>query len=438
MKKSGAFARLAAIGGRLRTAPGRKLLFLGAFFRTWRLLFPIAAAYRRWMLRRVRIIAVVGSFGKTTAARAVHAGLGLPRGQPQGWNSGAHLALELLRIRPGQSHGVLEVGISRKGTMARCARMIRPDIVVVTSIGSEHHQALGTLEETSGEKAEMVRVLPAGGLAVINGDDPHALRMRAATRARVITFGFGDSCEVRASSLLMDIRAGMSFTLHARRQAQAMSCGLVGKHMVYAILAAVTVVVGEGLPLAAALDRLRRLEPAPERLEVRTIGDGVFLLLDTYKSILETITASLDALAAFQADRKIVVLGDIEEPAGPQGPLYRNLGAHLARIASRVVFVGGNKAYQSVAVGARAAGLPRERIVYAGRSPKRAADLVREDLRQGDIVLIKGRSTQQLERVALHLSGRPVSCEVETCSLRQGCASCPLVKRLPSDPGRDQ
>jgi UDP-N-acetylmuramyl pentapeptide synthase len=422
-------ARFVEIVGRLRTAPGRKRLLHGAFFRTWRVLFPIAKAYRRTLIRRTRVVAVVGSFGKTTTTRAVCAALDLPIRFPNGWNSGSFLAAGLLRVHPGARHAALEVGISRRGMMARCARLIGPDIAVVTSIGSEHHQSLGTLEETRNEKADMVRALPPSGLAVLNGDDPNVVWMRSATPARVITFGLSNACDVWASSVALDIRMGMRFTLHAGGTACEMTSRLIGPHMVYSILAAVAVAIGEGLPLEGALARLRSVGPSPERLEMMPTEGGAFVLVDTYKSILETIVASLETLAALRADRKIVVLGDIEEPKGSQGPLYRDLGARLAHIATRVVFVGGEKAYQSLARGARDAGMPRERIAYAGRSPQRAAELAREDLRAGDIVLVKGRSTQQLERVAFHLMGRPMPCDIWFCGLKPGCAQCPVTKR---------
>jgi UDP-N-acetylmuramoyl-tripeptide--D-alanyl-D-alanine ligase len=391
-------------------------------------LFPIARAYRHTLIRRTRVVAVVGSFGKTTTTRTVCAALDLPNRFPSGWNSGSFLAAGLLRIHPGARYAALEVGISRKGMMARCARLIGPDIAVVTSIGSEHHQSLGTIEETRSEKADMVCALPSSGLAVLNGDDPNVVWLRDAASARVITFGLSDACDVRASSVALDIRTGMRFTLHVGGATREMTSHLVGSHMVYSILAAVAVAIGEGLPLEGALARLRSVGPSPERLEVVPTEGGAFLLVDTYKSILETIVASLETLAALHADQKIVVLGDIEEPKGSQGPLYRDLGARLARIATRVVFVGGEKAYRSLACGARDAGMPREHIAYAGRSPQRAAELARENLRAGDIVLVKGRSTQQLERVAFHLTGRPMPCDIWSCGLRPGCAQCPVTK----------
>jgi UDP-N-acetylmuramoyl-tripeptide--D-alanyl-D-alanine ligase len=421
--------RLAEIVSRLGSAPGRKRLLWGAFFHAWPILFPIAHAYRRTMVCRTRIVAVVGSFGKTTTTRAVSAALGLPRDPYKGWNSGAFLAAGLLRIRPGSRHAALEVGISRKGTMARYARLVRPDIAVVTSIGSEHHESLGTLEGAREEKSAMVRALPPAGLAVLNGDDPNVLWMRETTNARVITFGFGSACDVRASSVSIDIREGTRFQLHAGGRTREVVVSLLGRPMVYPILAAIAVSLGEGLSLGEVLPRLERLAPTPERLQVVRTGEGAFLIVDTAKSMLETIHASLDTLAEIDADRKIVVLGGIEEPKGSQGPLYKDLGARLAAVAAKVVFVGERESLRNLMSGARSAGVPGDRVIYAGKSSRRAATIVRADLRSEDVILIKGRGTQHLERVALHLVGRPVPCDVEACGLKPGCDECPLIAR---------
>ena len=428
-REYGIVRRPLEIFDRVRTAPGRKRLILGAVFRSWRILFPIAAVFRRTVLRRIRVVAVVGSFGKTTTTRAVHSALGQKGEIPRGWNSGAYLAIEMFRIRRSERFGVLEVGISRRGMMARCARLIGPDIVVVTSIGSEHHRSLGTFEETRDEKAEMVRTLPPSGLAVLNGDDANVLWMRGETRARVVTFGFSDGCDVRASQVVLDRRGGMRFTLHARGETCQVSSRLVGKPMVYALLAAIAVACEAGVPLAESLPRLQRLAPTPGRLEMIPAGNGAWLLSDTYKSAWETIVAGLETLAELGAPRKIVVMGEIEQPRGPQGPLYRDLGARLARIAFRVVFLGSSNAYASVTGGARDAGMSRQQIVHAGKSPRRAAGLVREDLLAGDVVLIKGRRIQHLERVIFHLTGRPIHCDIEECRLLTACASCPQMKQ---------
>ena len=148
----------------LRTPLGRFELLHNFYHTAWPLLSRWAILHRQTLARNVRIIAVVGSFGKSTTTRAVHAALG---GQPEAvslWNGSSGVARAMLRIRPWGRHGVIEVGINGPGQMATYARLLRPDITVVTSIGSEHNRSLKTLETTRTEKAEMVRVL-SGHLA---------------------------------------------------------------------------------------------------------------------------------------------------------------------------------------------------------------------------------------------------------------------------------
>src|SRR5690242_15568108 len=118
----------------------RRAIYVGA----WPLLAPLASGYRRTLAQRVRVVAVVGSLGKTTTARAVRAALDRPLGQPSRLNAGSGLAEATLRLRPTDRHSVIEAGIDGPGQMTGFARLLQPNLVVVTSIGSEHHRSLGS------------------------------------------------------------------------------------------------------------------------------------------------------------------------------------------------------------------------------------------------------------------------------------------------------
>lgn len=155
----------------VRTPLGRTRLAKGLPFLMWPLLRPMAKIYRMTAARRPRIVAVVGSLGKTTAARAVSAALGLPVHPRIGHNAFSSVARALFRVRPWDDRGVIEVGIARRGDMRRYAKTIRPDITVVTSIASEHMRTFGDLSVTRAEKVEMVSVLTSSGKAVLNGED---------------------------------------------------------------------------------------------------------------------------------------------------------------------------------------------------------------------------------------------------------------------------
>lgn len=413
----------------LLTPIGRRRLLWGGIYRAWPLLRPIARIYRRIILRETRIVAVVGSFGKTTTTRAVMAALGLPYERHILWNAGGFLPIGLMRISRAMRFGVLEVGISRIGMMVRYAHLIEPDVVVVTSVGSEHNSTLGTLEVTRSEKSKIVEALPPSGLAVLNGDDPHTRWMGSRTQARVVTYGFDEGNDIRARDVSMDPDGRTRFRVDGAGTSRNAAIRLVGRHMVYPALAALAVSHEAGIPEDEALERLARLTPAPERMQPLRTSEGVLLLLDSKKAGLETIAVGLDVLREIPGERKIAVLGDIEEPPGPQGPLYKRIGADLAPIAAFIVFVGGRKGYRSLLSGARSAGLGREDVIYAGRTVRRAAALLRDKIREGDVVWIKGRSTQHLGRIGLELAGRRVACDIVNCPPTPTCATCPMLER---------
>ena len=334
----------------------------------------------------------------------------------------------LLRIRPGQRHAVIEVGIADKGQMRPYARIVRPDVAVVTSVGSEHHRSLRTLEVTRDEKAWMVRSLPADGTAVLNGDDANVMWMAAQTRARIVTFGFGESCEVRAVDARLDWPRGMRFRLVAFGTEREVALRLLGRHMVYPALAAIAVAQVEGVPLDDAIARISALEPTPGRMQPVALPNGVTVVRDDFKSAVETMETALEAFGAIPARRRIVVLGDISEPPGKQHAAYRRLGAQVARVADRFVIVG--RMHDDYMAGARRAGMPERCISLAGRTPQAVAADLAAMIEPGDVLLVKGRDTERLARVVLILQGRTVRCDIRECHLRTvGCDDCGMLER---------
>jgi len=142
---------------------------------------------------------------------------------------------------------------------------------------------------------------------------------------------------------------------------------------------------------------------------------------------LETIEAALDTVLHLPARRRIIVIGDIEEPPGSQGPIYKELGRRLAEVADSVLFIGGKTNFARLKAGMIPEGLPREAIHSLRNQPHAIADFLAGELRRDDLVLLKGRSTQHLERVALILSGKDVACSAQVCPWRHDCATCPLL-----------
>lgn len=393
-------------------------------------LFPlfrhIARFYRRVVLRRTRIVTVIGSLGKTTTHHAVMAALDCPDRNFSFSNYGMNVAENLLKVRPWDRWAALEVGIAGPNEMDPYAPMIRPDLVVVTSIASEHFRTLPTLNHTRAEKVKMLSALPSTATAVLNGDDPNVLWMATQTAARIVTYGRGADNEVRATDILTH-DASTTFNLHLGGEVHAIRSRLSGEHMIYPILAAATVAHLESIDLAAALDRLAELAPPALRMEQYSLPSGVTILDDSFKSSIESVYAAIDAMARIPARRKIVVIGETGTATQNIGDAYREIGSRLAAVADIVICIG-SKRQSGIRSGATQAGMDPDAIILTGPRSDSASEFLRKTLKTGDLVLFKGSIRQKLQRLPLSLQGEPVSCRVKFCQVKVStCSECPLL-----------
>jgi UDP-N-acetylmuramyl pentapeptide synthase len=389
----------------------------------------VATVYRRTLLRRTCITVVVGSLGKTTTRRAVQAVLACPERNFSYSNYGTSVAENVLRVRPWDAHAVIEVGVAGPNRMHPYPPLIRPDIVVVTSIKSEHNRSFPTLFDTRTEKVKMVATLPATGLAILNGDDPHVRWMATQTRARVIFFGQQPDNDVRATDVVFGDQGGTTFTLAIGAVRLKLRSSLAGEHMLYPALAACAVAHAEKIEPELLAARLAALEPETSRMQWLTLPGDIRVLDDSYKAAWESIQAAFETVARLPAKRKIVVLGHVEEPPGKERDVYRDLGARAAGFADLVICVGRDS-MTAFRAAAKKAGMDAQKIKLVGSRLDAVAELLRATLQPGDLVLVKGASTQRLRRLTLDLLGQPVRCRVKYCGVKvKSCDACPLLNR---------
>jgi UDP-N-acetylmuramoyl-tripeptide--D-alanyl-D-alanine ligase len=389
-------------------------------------LWAAAGARRRLARRAHTLVAITGSFGKTTTARAIRCALGLPVGLTAGPNAGHALARALLRQSFATPFSVFEVGVGRTGAIARTARAFRPSVTVVTSIGSGH-PLLESIQVTREEKFELVRHQAAGGTAILNGDDHEVRWMIGRAPGRTLTFGFDEGNDVRVESTSVEWPHGMRVNIRVGAWTGSRLVPLFGDHMAYAIAAALATAHVAGIDLDMAFDRLTTLPPTPGRMQAVLLPEGAYLLRDEYKSAIETVNRALDFLAKVPAVRRIVVLGEVTEPPPPRDEHLAAVAARVAGIAERVIVFGPTT--DVYVTGLARAGMPPDRVVDAGDSWRRAFDALQGTLREGDVVLIKGRHSERLDRIALALQGRTVGCELTFCDSPLGrCDTCAMLE----------
>jgi len=408
---------------------GRRHILNVFLFKLTPFLRLIGRFYRKFFLGNKRFIVIVGSFGKTTTTRALKAVLFKTPNPPATRNTQILAILDMFRLPTGTKYAVFEAGIRRPGQMVRFAKMLQPQIVIVTSIGSEHHSSLGSLENTRNEKAEMIRILPSSGIAVLNADDPNVMWMKTQTQAHVVTFGFNRDADVRAESVDIENLQNTRVCVHIGNQILHLKIKLVGRVMIYPILAAIAVTWAEGLDLFKIIPFLESLVPTPNRLQPIILENGVTILCDDFKSPIETVEAALDTFCSLPAKRRIFVIGMLDEISGKFGPTYRWLGEQAAHASGKIIFIGTRKALKRIRSGIKRVESSLDSVIYPAKNTNHAVEILHKLLNPGDLVLLKGRGSQKLQRIVLGLEGRTVQCDLKECKTKiTACRNCPMLE----------
>ncbi|MFI6105083.1 UDP-N-acetylmuramoyl-tripeptide--D-alanyl-D-alanine ligase [Streptomyces sp. NPDC051310] len=359
-----------------------------------------------------RVVALTGSAGKTSTKDLI--AQVLQRKGPTVWTPGSlnneiGLPLTALRATEDTEHLVLEMGARGIGHIRYLTELTPPGIGLVLNVGSAHIGEFGGREQIARAKGELVESLPSaeeGGIAVLNADDPLVRAMESRTRARVTLFGEADDADVRAENVRLTENGQPSFRLHTPTGCSDVTLRLYGEHHVSNALAAAAVAHELGMSvdeIATALSEAGTL--SRWRMEVTERPDGVTIVNDAYNANPESMRAALRALAAMgkaaqaKGGRTWAVLGQMAELGDESLAEHDAVGRLAVRLnVSKLVAVGGREA-SWLQLGAYNEGSWGEESVHVSDA-QAAIDLLRSELRPGDVVLVKASRSVGLERVA--------------------------------------
>ena len=398
------------------------------------LLGPVLSAcaflWRRLMFRTT-FIAITGSAGKTTTTACV--GSILAAHFPTNWerggrNSRAHLALIILRTRFRHRFTVIEVGTRVPGALRRAAWMIAPDIAVVLTVLNLHTDGFPTIEKMAREKEQLLSRLGKRGVAILNADDERVREMGTRRTGPVRTFGRAGEADLRVSEISSVWPARLGFRAQYGDESCRVETQLVGEHMAIAATAALSVAVCCGVPLDKAAEALRNIEPVQGRMRPLALPNGATILRDDYQPSLPSLVAGLEVVRTAQAQRRIVVVGDVLDSLLAVRPRMRDLGRRVAGAADAGIFIG---VFAKIAARAATEAGLRETFVCA--DVREASELLRRELRAGDLVYTHEWIAHHLERVALAQTGT-FSCWRERCTKVNLCDVCPELKFVPFPP----
>ncbi|MFJ5830283.1 UDP-N-acetylmuramoyl-tripeptide--D-alanyl-D-alanine ligase [Streptomyces sp. NPDC093089] len=361
------------------------------------------------------VVALTGSAGKTSTKDLI--AQVLDRHAPTVWTPGSlnneiGLPLTALRATDETRHLVLEMGARGIGHIRYLTGLTPPRIGLVLNVGTAHIGEFGGREQIAEAKGELVEALPSaeeGGVAVLNADDPLVRAMASRTKARVTLFGEADEAAVRAENVHLTESGQPSFRLHTPTGCSDVTLRLYGEHHVSNALAAAAVAHELGMPveeIATALSEAGTL--SRWRMEVTERPDGVTVVNDAYNANPESMRAALRALAAMgraaqaRGARTWAVLGKMAELGDASLVEHDAVGRLAVRLnVSKLVAVGDREA-SWLQLGAYNEGSWGEESVHVSDA-QAAVDLLRSELRPGDVVLVKASRSVGLEQVALAL-----------------------------------
>lgn len=364
---------------------------------TRRSLGQLAASWRDQL--GGRIIALTGSSGKTTVKEMLAAILGrcgvvsATRGN---LNNDIGLPLTLLEAAPEDDYLVLEMGANAPGDVAYLIGLARPHVSLLNNAGPAHLEGFGSVAGVAAAKGEILTGLDDTGIAVFNGDDPHASLWREQTGNRSrIEFGFAADRDVRGE-ILDPARRRVCFEVPGT--SFELTLPLPGTHNVMNALAATAGAVALGIGADEIRAGLESISPVPGRLQRVPGRHGATLVDDTYNANPLSLKAGLEALSLEPGSRWLV-LGDMKE-LGPQAAdMHREAGQAARNFGCQRLYTFGDLAASAAeGFGSGAESYGEIEALCA------ALDAALEDAPGRVTVLVKGSRAMRLERVIAYLA----------------------------------
>jgi UDP-N-acetylmuramoyl-tripeptide--D-alanyl-D-alanine ligase len=389
------------------------------------------------------VAGITGSSGKTSTkdlCASLVERLG-PTIAPAGsFNTEYGLPLTVLRADEATRYLVLEMSARGIGHIAYLCGIAPPRYGVVLNVGHAHAGEFGGLDQVAIAKGELVEALPSSGVAILNADDPRVAAMASRTNARVVTFGLGgvpphgvpphgvpphgsnarltslervnraiDSAtglagpDFRAVNVRLDELGRARFTLVTPEGSAAVALRVHGAHQVPNSLAAAALASALGLGLDDIADGLSgAVARSRWRMEVTTRLDGVVIINDAYNANPESVRAALDSLGHMARDgRAFAVLGHMAELGSSSVPSHAEVGAYAASKGLTQLIAVGDEAVP-VLDGARSVSSWHGEAV-AVPDGAAAVELLRDQLKPGDVVLVKASRAASLESAAAEL-----------------------------------
>lgn len=351
----------------------------------------------------LRVIGITGSVGKSTTKELAAQVLRQKYSTLKNFgnlNNEIGLPLSVLRLRPHHERAILEMGFYVPGEIDLLCKIARPQVGVITNIGTVHAERAGSQEAIARGKAELVKALPPApeGVAILNYDDIWVREMAKMTQARVFFYGLSHEADLWADQVEGLGLDGIRFRLHYKNETLHVHLPLIGRHSVHTALRTAAICLVEGMTWQEILKGLRAGRAQLRLVAVRS-KYGALILDDTYNASPASTLAALNLLEEMDG-KHIAVLGDMLELGQYEKQGHEMIGIRAAEVADTLLTLGTRA--KTIAKSARKAGMSANTI-FEFEKTENLAEWLQANLTSQDTVLIKGSRGLRMDRITMAL-----------------------------------
>ncbi|MDP1667227.1 MAG: UDP-N-acetylmuramoyl-tripeptide--D-alanyl-D-alanine ligase [Methylobacter sp.] len=366
-------------------------------------LAELAGAWRK--KASVSVVGITGSNGKTTVKEMVAAILsasdpthGNTLFTQGNLNNDIGVPLTLLRLNEQHRHAVIEMGANHPGEIEYTSQYAQADVAIITNVGPAHIEGFGSIDGIAKAKGEIIETLKQDGVAVLNRDDAYFdyWKSLAGTR-KVISFGIDELAGVTTHSVkteIIDHAFATTFDLVTAKGEVTVKLRLAGRHNVVNALAAAAACLALGTDLQQIKQGLESVNPVTGRLQPLVSRLGNIVIDDTYNANSASLKAGLDVLANCDGKRWLV-LGAFGEQGSESPKIHEQMGELIKSCGVVRLLAVGSDARNTVKVFGEGATF--------FDSQNDLIEVLKQELKGDEAILIKGSRAQRMENVAAAL-----------------------------------
>ncbi len=365
---------------------------------TFQALKDIAEYYRS--LFSVPVIGISGSSGKTSTKELIYSVLSEHFNvlKTEGnLNNEIGVPQTLFNLRDEHEAAVIEMGINHFGEMTNIAKMVRPDIAVITNIGCAHLEFLGSRDGILKAKTEMFKFLSKDGIAVLNGDDD---KLSTVDYVDTCFFGFDTKNDFYSSDIKPCGLDGTQFKIVHNGDSVDVFIPSLGKHMILNALAAYAIARRLSMPEEKIISGIRTFKNIDGRFNIIKT-DNITIINDCYNANPESVKASLEVMGTLQG-RRVAILADMGELGDNSSKMHTETGAFAAQRVDVLICIG--KQSKFIIDGAQKSN--SSIICYHFDTNSQAIEKLKGILEKDDTVLVKGSHAMKLEEITESLKNQ--------------------------------